>query len=365
MATTNTRIVIRRDVSTTWSTVNPELLTGEQGLETDTGKLKIGEGKTWNATGYSAYLPSEVDAKVSDEATVRAGVDNTLQTDLNGAKARIEVLEADPTTSAYVDAQVSAEATARTSADTTEASTRAAADTTLQGNIDTVDGRVTAETAGRIDAFSQLDTAINANTQAISDETASREAADNALTDIDTALGNRISTLESESATETYVDNGLALKADLTGATFTGDVEAVNITSTGTITGNVTGALTGPSQGNHTGNVYSGDGTTVLVDASAGNLKGYLIGTVNSTNETTVLDPGSDGTDATFTGSVTGNVTGNAATASLADVATAVTVGSDVTGTPAAVGLFAVDGAGTVHISVGTADSGDWIAISA
>ena len=52
MATTNTRIVIRRDESGRWASVNPELLAGEQGFETDTGKYKIGTGANWNATPY-------------------------------------------------------------------------------------------------------------------------------------------------------------------------------------------------------------------------------------------------------------------------------------------------------------------------
>ncbi len=319
MATTNTRIVIRRDVSTTWSTVNPELLTGEQGLETDTGKLKIGEGKTWNATGYSAYLPSEVDAKVSDEATVRAGVDNTLQTDLNGAKARIDVLEADATTTTYVDAQVSAEATARTSADDAEASARAAADTTLQGNIDTVDGRVDAEIAARGLAFDALDAAIAINTTAITTESTARQLSDGLLTsadqqlatDIDT-LQTKVGVLETDPTTKAYVDAGLDLKADATELASKADVTALDAYTTTLL-------------------------LTPQFDAKA---------------DVTALDDGlADKADADDL--VDGLATKADVNADTTGSAGSVTFGSDINTPPTKAGMFAVDGS-DLYISIGS-----------
>ena len=47
------RFQLRRDTSTTWSSINPTLEPGEPGLETDTFKLKIGDGATnWNSLAY-------------------------------------------------------------------------------------------------------------------------------------------------------------------------------------------------------------------------------------------------------------------------------------------------------------------------
>lgn len=44
------RILLRRDTSTNWSENNPVLASGEPGYETDTGKLKIGDGSTaWDS----------------------------------------------------------------------------------------------------------------------------------------------------------------------------------------------------------------------------------------------------------------------------------------------------------------------------
>jgi hypothetical protein len=47
------RILLRRDSSVNWDEANPVLLEGEPGYETDTGKMKIGDGSsTWSALDY-------------------------------------------------------------------------------------------------------------------------------------------------------------------------------------------------------------------------------------------------------------------------------------------------------------------------
>ena len=44
-----TKIQVKRDTSANWESVNPVLSVGEPGLETDTGIVKYGDGKTsWN-----------------------------------------------------------------------------------------------------------------------------------------------------------------------------------------------------------------------------------------------------------------------------------------------------------------------------
>lgn len=43
----------RRGLSSLWTSKNPTLREGEPGFESDTGKLKIGDGvKTWSQLGY-------------------------------------------------------------------------------------------------------------------------------------------------------------------------------------------------------------------------------------------------------------------------------------------------------------------------
>ena len=47
------RITLRRDTSTNWTTNNPVLLLGEPGFETDTSRMKIGDGSSlWNDLPY-------------------------------------------------------------------------------------------------------------------------------------------------------------------------------------------------------------------------------------------------------------------------------------------------------------------------
>jgi phage-related tail fiber protein len=49
-----TIIQIRRGLAATWTEQNPVLSAGEMGLETDTKKMKVGDGTTaWNSLGYS------------------------------------------------------------------------------------------------------------------------------------------------------------------------------------------------------------------------------------------------------------------------------------------------------------------------
>jgi hypothetical protein len=50
-----TRIKLRRDTAANWTTENPILAEGEPGLETDTGKIKYGDGTTaWVSLDYAA-----------------------------------------------------------------------------------------------------------------------------------------------------------------------------------------------------------------------------------------------------------------------------------------------------------------------
>ena len=47
------RIQVRRGTSSDWSTANPTLAAGEIGFETNTKKVKVGDGSTaWNSLGY-------------------------------------------------------------------------------------------------------------------------------------------------------------------------------------------------------------------------------------------------------------------------------------------------------------------------
>lgn len=53
------RILIRRDTAANWTAENPTLSAGELGGETDTGKIKLGDGTTaWNSLDYQGGVTS-------------------------------------------------------------------------------------------------------------------------------------------------------------------------------------------------------------------------------------------------------------------------------------------------------------------
>lgn len=50
-----TQIQLRRGTASQWTSANPTLAAGEVGIETDTLRIKIGDGSTaWNSLAYSA-----------------------------------------------------------------------------------------------------------------------------------------------------------------------------------------------------------------------------------------------------------------------------------------------------------------------
>ena len=54
------KILLRRDTASNWTSANPTLSGGEVGVETDTLKMKLGNGSTaWNSLNY--YAPPSLD----------------------------------------------------------------------------------------------------------------------------------------------------------------------------------------------------------------------------------------------------------------------------------------------------------------
>lgn len=50
------QIQLRNDTAANWTSANPTLAQGELGIETDTLKLKVGNGTTaWNSLAYAPY----------------------------------------------------------------------------------------------------------------------------------------------------------------------------------------------------------------------------------------------------------------------------------------------------------------------
>ena len=78
-----TVIKLRRDTAANWTSVNPVLAAGEAGFESDTGKLKIGDGTTaWSSIGY---VSGGASVEVSDTPPAEAEA-NTLWWESDSAR---------------------------------------------------------------------------------------------------------------------------------------------------------------------------------------------------------------------------------------------------------------------------------------
>jgi hypothetical protein len=73
------QIKLRRDTAANWTSVNPILATGEPGLETDTLKVKYGDGvNRWNALSYPTVIFPSTVASATTSTNLAGGTSNQL-----------------------------------------------------------------------------------------------------------------------------------------------------------------------------------------------------------------------------------------------------------------------------------------------
>ena len=84
--TINTRIQLRNDLAATWTTKNPVLNKGEIGIEIDTRKMKVGDGKTaWKALSYMGADANDILAVINENRDNCTQIELTQgQTDADG-----------------------------------------------------------------------------------------------------------------------------------------------------------------------------------------------------------------------------------------------------------------------------------------
>jgi hypothetical protein len=240
-----------------------------------------------------AQIKTNADA-ISSEASTRASADTTLQSNIDSeASSRAS---ADTTLQSNIDA----EETARQSADSTlqtnindEASARSSADTTLQSNID-------AEETARI--------------AAVSSEATARSSADTTLQ----------SNIDAEASTRAAAVSNLdSTKANLSGASFTGDVSGTNLVLSGNLT------VQGTTTSLETTNSQVKDAIMLLNDGAAGsanngNDAGFIIerGSSDDGNIAAVYDEGEDkfAFYKTSAGATSTDISGDDGSATLIDV---------------------------------------------
>jgi hypothetical protein len=87
------RLKLRQDTAANWTSVNPTLLAGELGRESDTGKIKIGNGSsTWTALAYQPFGSSITNADIAANAAI---VDTKLATIATAGKVSNSATTAD------------------------------------------------------------------------------------------------------------------------------------------------------------------------------------------------------------------------------------------------------------------------------
>jgi hypothetical protein len=107
-----TQIQARRGTAAQWTSANPTLAAGEWGYETDTGKVKIGNGSTvWNSLGYTGAGDIEgVTASTGltgggTTGTVSLSIDTSVTADLTTAQTLTNKTLTDPKINLALNAQ--------------------------------------------------------------------------------------------------------------------------------------------------------------------------------------------------------------------------------------------------------------------
>ena len=107
-----TQIQVRRGTASQWTSTNPTLASGEWGFETDTGKVKIGNGSTaWNSLGYTGAGDIEgVTAGTGlsgggTSGTVTVSIDTSVTADLSTAQTLTNKILTDPKINLAFDAE--------------------------------------------------------------------------------------------------------------------------------------------------------------------------------------------------------------------------------------------------------------------
>ena len=260
----------------------------------------LAAGGSYTANGSTNYITS---------VTTLVGADEALDGQI---KTNADAISSEASTRASADsalqAEIDAEETARASADTTlqsnitsEASTRASADTTLQSNIDSeetarqaadstlqtnIDDEETARTSADTTLQSNIDAEETARIAAVSGEATARASADTTLQ----------SNITAEASTARAAESALdTAKANLAGASFTGDVSGTNLVLSGNLT------VQGTTTSLETTNSQVKDAIMLLNDgagssANNGNDAGFIIerGSSDNGNIAAVYDEGED-----------------------------------------------------------------------
>jgi len=270
----------------------------------------LGVGGSYSANASTNYITSAGSLVAADEA-----LDGQIKTNADAISSEASTRASADTT---LQSNITSEASSRASADSTlqsnidsEETARQAADSTLQTNIDDEE---TARTSADTTLQSNIDSEETARIAAVSGEATARASADTTLQ----------SNITSEASTARAAESALDVaKANLSGASFTGDVSGTNLVLSGNLT------VQGTTTSFETTNSQVKDAIMLLNDgagssANNGNDAGFIIerGSSDDGNIAAVYDEGLDKfafykTSASATST---DITGDDSSAELIDV---------------------------------------------
>jgi hypothetical protein len=320
--TIKVRLQVRQDTAANWTGINPVLLAGELGRETDTGKIKIGNGSTaWSGLSYQPFGGQITNADISATAEIAVSkladgaARQLLQTDTAGTgvewTSNVDVPGTlDVTGAATFDNNVTITGDLTVNGTTTNINTTnlvvedknvilgdvvTPSDATADGGGITLKG-TTDKTINWVDATDAWTLSEHI------DLASAKEYRINGTKVLDaTSLGSSVLITSSNITDGTIVDGDVNASAAIAGTKISPDFGSQNISTTGNITVNAQGdlrfgdsdssnwvAFQAPSNisGNVTWTLPSVDGTSNQV------LKTNGSGTLSWTTQTTAVSLG-------------------------------------------------------------------------
>jgi hypothetical protein len=226
-----TRMQQRRGTAAQWTSANPVLNAGEMGWESDTNKFKIGDGTNhWASLDYFSDINSIVNPAFGSSITFEGATANDFETTL---------AITDPT----ADRTITFPDATGTVALTSDITVTASSTTTLSNkSISLGSNTVTSTLAELNTAISDADVVSLAGTETLTNKTLTSPVINTptGITKTDVGLANVDNTTDVNKPVSTATQTALDLKANLSGATFTGAVSGTSLTLSGDLTVNGT-----------------------------------------------------------------------------------------------------------------------------
>jgi hypothetical protein len=212
-----TRIQLRRDTAQNWSLNNPILLSGEMGIETDTLKIKIGNGSRWNSISTYAFKVGQANGVATLDSTGKIPA-SQIPTNINISELIDSLTTSDIEEGSNLyftnSRAVSANASAITNAIATEVTNRNAAIATAKTEAITAASTDATTKSNSVQTAAASDATVKAN--AAKNEAIAASSID-ATTKVNSALSTVASNLNSAISAEASNRNS-AISTAVSGA---------------------------------------------------------------------------------------------------------------------------------------------------